>query len=220
MWATITIYQARGDQVQRYGYAAFGLTVVPYAFMSVVNGAANLITPQYATMFLVRTPAMSEAEQRGMGFFKAALDVELREVPTAALPSEWTPVIKKYLPAVLGLIPLAIIGAISGFRVGESTSIQRGFTMSWLVAGIVYGTAVLSGTGDPGDSKEKAAKKKAKKKMHRSLKRYLLDDAACESSIPDGALIVTTLFCSPPAIGGMVIVALMISQYGICSQIG
>jgi hypothetical protein len=219
MWATITIYQARGDQVQRYGYAAFGLTVVPYAFMSVVNGAANFITPQYATMSLVRTPAMSEAEQRGKGFFKAALDVELREVPPAALPSEWTPVIKKYLPAVLGLIPLAIIGAISGFRVGESTSIQRGFTMSWLVAGIVYGTAVLSGTGDPGDSKEEAAKKKAKK-MHRSLKRYLLDDAACESSIPDGALIVTTLFCSPPAIGGMVIVALMISQYGICSQIG
>lgn len=220
MWATITIYQARGDQIQRYGYAAFGLTVVPYAFMSVLNGAANLVTPQYATMFLIRTPAMTEAEQRGKGLFKTALDVELFEVPVAALSSEWTPVIKKWLPFLLGLIPLAITGAISRFRVGDSTSVQRGFTMAWLVVGIVYGSVVLSINPDPGDSKEEAAKEKTKKKVHRSMKQYLMDDAACESSVPDMALIFSTLLCSPPAIGGMVIVALMISQYGICSQIG
>ncbi|KAI9687420.1 MAG: hypothetical protein M1820_010457 [Bogoriella megaspora] len=219
MWAIITIYQARGDQIQHYGYAAFGLTVVPYALMSVVNGVANLVTPQYATMFLIRTPAMTEAEQRGKGFFKAALDVDLFEVPATAVPSKWTPVVKNGLLLLLGLIPLAIIGGISGFQAGNSTSVQRGFTMAWLIVGVVLGFALLSVVPDPGDPKEEAGKKKTKK-MHRSIKQYLIDDAACESSAPDLAVISLTLLCSPPAIGGMVIVKLMISQYGICSQIG
>lgn len=219
IWASITIYQARGDQVERYGYAAFGLTVVPYAFMSVVNGVANLLTPQYATMFIVRTPVMTEAEQRGKGSFKYALDVEVCEVSASDIPSEWTPVVRKFLPALLGLIPLAIIGAMSRFRAGDSTSVERGFTMAWLVVGIVYGPVVLSTTPDPGDPNEEATKSKTKK-AHRSVKQYLLDDSACESSVPDLALIMFTLIFSPPAIGGMVVVARMISQYGICSQIG
>jgi hypothetical protein len=163
---------------------------------------------------------MTEAEQRGKAFFKAALDVELFEVPVAGLSAEWVPVIKRWLPFLLGLIPLAITGAISRFRVGDSTSVQRGFTMAWLVVGIVYGFAVLSMNPDPGDPSDKAAKERTTKKMHRSIKQYLMDDAACESSAPDLALIVCSIFCSPPAIGGMVIVALMISQYGTCSHIG
>jgi hypothetical protein len=219
MWATYTIYQARGDQIQRYGYAAFGLTVVPYAFMSLLNGAANLVTPQYATMFIIRTPAMTEAEQRGNAFFKDALDVELFEVLSATLPSPWTPVIKKWLPFLLGMIPLAVTGAMSGFRAGDSTSVQRGFTMAWVIVGIVYGSAILSTNYGPEDHEEDG-KEKTNKEVRRSMKQYLKDDAACESSAPDFILILVTLMCSPPAIGGMVVVALMISQYGTCSQIG
>ncbi|KAF9458545.1 hypothetical protein BDZ94DRAFT_1325423, partial [Collybia nuda] len=37
MFSSITIYQARGDQLDRYGYAAFGLSVFPYTLMSLVN---------------------------------------------------------------------------------------------------------------------------------------------------------------------------------------
>lgn len=45
IWATSTLYRARGDQIDRYGYAAFGLTVTPYAFMSVLNIIANISNP-------------------------------------------------------------------------------------------------------------------------------------------------------------------------------
>ena len=35
--AGITLYRSRGDQVNRYGFTAFGFTVVPYLLMSIVN---------------------------------------------------------------------------------------------------------------------------------------------------------------------------------------
>lgn len=31
VFAVSTLYRTRGDQIERYGYAAFGLTVMPYA---------------------------------------------------------------------------------------------------------------------------------------------------------------------------------------------
>ncbi|RYP63526.1 hypothetical protein DL771_009222 [Monosporascus sp. 5C6A] len=61
IWAVTTIYRARGDQIQQYGYAAFGLTVAPYAFMSVMNTLANMLTPDYPSMFLIRTPTMNKS---------------------------------------------------------------------------------------------------------------------------------------------------------------
>jgi hypothetical protein len=63
IWATVTIYRARGDQIEEYGYAAFGLTVIPYAFMSIMNIIANLLTPHYPAAYLLRTPLMDEAEE-------------------------------------------------------------------------------------------------------------------------------------------------------------
>jgi hypothetical protein len=35
--AGITLYRTRGDQIDRYGFAAFGLTVVPYLIMGIIN---------------------------------------------------------------------------------------------------------------------------------------------------------------------------------------
>ena len=225
LWAIVTIYQARGDQIQQYGYAAFGLTVVPYAFMSVVNAVANLLTPQYATIFVVRTPAMTEAEQRGKAFFKAAFEVDLLKVPASAVPSEWTPVVQMFLPLLLCLIPLAIVGGLSKFQAGNSTPLQRGFTMTWLVVGIVYGFILHTNNPYPDDPLEEEKKRKTKKnknkkdKKHCSIKQYLIDNAACESSAPDMSVFFITLLFSPPAIGGMVLVGLMIKEYGNCSSI-
>jgi len=58
-----TIYRARGGQLDRYGYAAFGLTVIPYVWMSLVNILANLIRPQYSSVYLVKSVLMDEARQ-------------------------------------------------------------------------------------------------------------------------------------------------------------
>lgn len=53
LFAITTIYRSRGDQLDRYGYAAFGLTVIPYAWMSHVNLAGNLIRLHYSSAYLV-----------------------------------------------------------------------------------------------------------------------------------------------------------------------
>ncbi|TAQ89201.1 hypothetical protein B7494_g2476 [Chlorociboria aeruginascens] len=60
-----TLYQARGSQLERYGYAAFGLTVIPYIIASMINLFASLVTRQYDYVFLVHSEIMDEAVARG-----------------------------------------------------------------------------------------------------------------------------------------------------------
>ncbi|KAF2494436.1 hypothetical protein BU16DRAFT_487543, partial [Lophium mytilinum] len=67
IFAIVTLWQSRGDQVQRYGYAAFGLTVAPYATMSFVNLLGTLMRPDFDAVYLVGSPAMLEARSRVKG---------------------------------------------------------------------------------------------------------------------------------------------------------
>ncbi|KAF9728880.1 hypothetical protein PMIN01_13260 [Paraphaeosphaeria minitans] len=62
-WGIVTIYEARGNQIDMYGYAAFGLTVVPYAVMSITNLLAGLVRPEYPCMFLASSPDLVEASR-------------------------------------------------------------------------------------------------------------------------------------------------------------
>jgi hypothetical protein len=55
LFASFTLYRARGDQLDRYGYAAFALTVIPYGIMSLVNFIGNLCTPDYLSIYVVQT---------------------------------------------------------------------------------------------------------------------------------------------------------------------
>ena len=64
LYASFTLYRARGDQIQHYGYAAFGLTVVPYIVMSIINLTSTILTPDYSVMYLVESEAMEEARKR------------------------------------------------------------------------------------------------------------------------------------------------------------
>ncbi|KAF2686751.1 hypothetical protein K458DRAFT_485921 [Lentithecium fluviatile CBS 122367] len=59
-----TLYQTRGDQLNRYGYAAFGLTVAPYAIMSLVNLFGALSRPDYDAVYMVGSPIMVEERSR------------------------------------------------------------------------------------------------------------------------------------------------------------
>jgi len=61
IFASVTLYRTKGDQLQHYGYAAFGLTVVPYLIMSIVNLISTIVTPDYPTVYLVRSDIMDEA---------------------------------------------------------------------------------------------------------------------------------------------------------------
>jgi hypothetical protein len=64
IYASFTLYETRGDQIARYGYAAFGLTVTSYLLMSVVNLVSNTVTPDFPTVYLMRDQVMTEAEHR------------------------------------------------------------------------------------------------------------------------------------------------------------
>lgn len=60
-----TIYTTAGPQVNRYGYAAFGLTVIPYAIMSLVNLLASVATPAYSATYVVDSVILQEAKSEG-----------------------------------------------------------------------------------------------------------------------------------------------------------
>ncbi|KAL3302029.1 nacht domain-containing protein [Colletotrichum asianum] len=62
IFAVSTLYRTRGDQIERYGYAAFGLTVIPYAWMSLVNLVGNAICPQYDKIYVVSSRALRDLQ--------------------------------------------------------------------------------------------------------------------------------------------------------------
>lgn len=59
------LYKARGSQIERYGFAAFGLTVIPYIVISLINFAGSLLSSEYETIFLVHSSIMDEMIARG-----------------------------------------------------------------------------------------------------------------------------------------------------------
>jgi hypothetical protein len=79
LFAIATLYRTRGDEIARYGCAAFGLTVTPYAFMPVVNLFGNLMCPEYLAMYLVEPEAMKDAENVFAPIQKAGGAGEVRE---------------------------------------------------------------------------------------------------------------------------------------------
>ncbi|KDQ52785.1 hypothetical protein JAAARDRAFT_198115 [Jaapia argillacea MUCL 33604] len=76
VYSTITIYRTRGNQLDRYGYAAFGLSVFPYTFMSLVNFICIGLVGEYTHLNLLRTAIMREAEGRGGSFDGAIGSIE------------------------------------------------------------------------------------------------------------------------------------------------
>jgi hypothetical protein len=62
--SSITIYRTRGDQLDHYGYAAYGLSVFPYTFMSFINLVCVALIGQYPSIYLLRSRVMKEAEER------------------------------------------------------------------------------------------------------------------------------------------------------------
>lgn len=71
-YALSTLYRSRGDQISRFGYAAFGLTVAPFAVMSIMNLIGNLCRPEYPSLYMVESSVMDEARKHG-GVFEGAV---------------------------------------------------------------------------------------------------------------------------------------------------
>lgn len=138
LWAIVTLYRSRGTQIEQYGYAAFGLTVAPHAYMSIVNLAATCLTPEYPAIYMVRTSLINEAEENGGKIVGEVANLELDKVEPPDDP-ESTEDRALLLGFLLSLPPLAIVGGLSGFHAGKSTALERGFTMAWLAIGTAGG---------------------------------------------------------------------------------
>lgn len=199
----VSIFRARGDQIQQYGYGAFGLSVVPYVFMSVVNLIGLLLGPEFPSMYLVWTPDMDEAERRGGTFegIVATLVIPHQDGPdgSAEKPDTvwWSPTSTGLWSHICFLVlmvaPVCIVGGLSGFRQGDSsTAAQRGWILSWLIVGS-FSSAFLA------------------------LFRL------CTQPYMKTFMIVCSLFLAVPfwipALGGMVMVGLELREYGICSRL-
>ncbi|KAL7621654.1 hypothetical protein AAE478_008981 [Parahypoxylon ruwenzoriense] len=310
LYASFTLYRTRGDQLAQYGYAAFGLTVTPFLVMSIINLIGNLVTPEYATLYMVRSDIMEEAKKRG-----ALIDGEVGEIVPAehsawnfGVPNDLTGTFtqteedviglasityssklepeenlagdiimplefKKHSTKVLNLTPaqkvepvliipscnnfavtqqpvtnlpagisdesqlsrlqrfrlkhsllggtvvlwglnliitgisIAVIGGLSGFRKGNSTTAQRVWTMMWISFGFLLGpniVAVPSATSIVG--------------IFRNSRRNDLD--------PDGSryffastLISSLIIYGVPGFGGYVVIGKMLYEYGSCIDI-
>jgi hypothetical protein len=214
-FAISTLYQSRGDQTTRYGYAAFGLTVTQYAMMSLLNLLGNAVCPQYPAVYLIRSQAMSDAEAipNGNALFEGVVgtlvedDLQIKEakrralenVPSAAdLRTDFRKTFKKswQLPLVWfpTAVSIAITYGLSRFRKGSSTLPQRAWTMAWLAVGSYLGALA--------DIDE--------------LRR----DGPTRSIYWEyfGAALTLLIF-AVPSVGGFTVVVQMLYQYGICSHI-
>ena len=100
----------------------------------------------------------------------------------------------KDLSFFVGIIPIAIVGAISRFDLGSSTHAQRMSIMLWLVWGIFLGWLVTIW-----QSSDVLEKKPEKAVIESILLRALF-----------------FIFLGAPAIVGWVVVGQMLMEYGTC----
>src|ERR1700760_3089633 len=61
LYSVYSLYRVTQHQLIRFGYAAFGLTVAPYALMGLLNLLANLLTPEFDEIYLVSSTILDEA---------------------------------------------------------------------------------------------------------------------------------------------------------------
>jgi hypothetical protein len=144
LFGVITLYRARGDQLQEYGCVAFGLTVFPYAWMSLVNLLANLATPSYPCLYMVWTPEMDDAIAAG-----ALIDGVVGTLDVDACAHEPVPVlyitdlgkVNVFATFMCSTIPVAFISLYPRFYGsvrGRNTSVARtAWIMAWYVVGCI-----------------------------------------------------------------------------------
>jgi len=139
--ACVTLYQTRGDQIRRYGYAAYGLTVLPYAMMSVVNLIGSLVMPDYPTLYLVRSRTMCEAETFGEEFdgVVGTINNPNGKPDESSKPRWWNIWTASIACIIFVPIPFVLIHCLTNFHPGKSAVTQRFWLMSWLTLGVVGG---------------------------------------------------------------------------------
>lgn len=90
-----SLYRAQGLQIERFGYAAYGLTVLPYMIVSVINFVGSLLTKEYDMVYLVHSSIMDEMISQGGSVDGVIGSVE---PPTEVLAEPDTPLSTSPIP--------------------------------------------------------------------------------------------------------------------------
>ena len=227
LYASFTLYETQGDQIDRFGYAAFGLTVTPYLVMSVINLIGNITSPEFFSVYLVRDGVMDEVEQRtGTKFERVVGEIQepdwendrpimvgndnilFSESVTVSIAQASY---KKIMPTMytaylVAAIPLAVIGGITRFHPGHSTLAERSWIMTWLIFGMVYGVGQKTSYSIP----------------HRTTTLRIMSTQYKYKNLFLAFYVIATFGFLPlaaPAIGGFVVVGQMLNAYGDCKQL-
>jgi len=241
-FALVTLYRTRGDQIAMYGYAAFGLTVAQYAWMSLLNLAGSLMCPNYPSIFVVESQTLKDLRT------KIEATGETARYPLSGTVGELTGSTEKeilencefetlgsisaiFIGPYLGVVPIAIIGGLSRFSLGGSALYQRVWTMMWLVFGFIWGPFVsflfrvtLSYAAIFGSLNIYTAL--VKLNIYTALVKLRI---FISGNFPGYDTLVMALellvvlcfvgFYAAPAIGGFVVVGQMILDYGVCIRL-
>ena len=241
-FAISTLYRSKGDQVDRYGYAAFGLTVVPYLSITLLNLLGSLICPQYDSMFLVESETLRKlinSRELELTNKEPAHEEPAHEEPTHEEPARGDLVADESAPAI---VPRLLVSGITATLDESEASAEDQVTRTSyygdmrafisLTAAMLFflitSLAIIGGvshfkTGGSTLSQRAWAMCWFSFGIVFGLLIFLMRTgamrAADEGDIHQDAkmLIVTTLLFSPPAIGGLVVVGQMIKSYGICT---
>jgi hypothetical protein len=243
VFGVFTLYRTRGDQAERFGYAAYGLTVTPYAMMSIVNLAGNLLRPSYPAMYIVGSKSSDDFQKR----YKCTIATVGRvKEPNSHCGKDTRKSLLNGRVQILGLvigltINLLVIGLLTRFKKGQSTLAQRVWIMVWFVLGafcrlVVYAIAI--GIHTIGQSRNVTSSKNEppheKKPPHENELPHKNEpphgkvntnrpievlESRLEIWISQVTAFLFVLIPGVPTIGGFVVVAQMIRQYGVCSRI-
>ncbi|KAH8773724.1 hypothetical protein F5883DRAFT_615254 [Diaporthe sp. PMI_573] len=243
VWGISTLYNARGNQIDLYGYAAFGLTVAPYAVMSFLNLLASLALPIHNTMYLVWNKDMHKATSLRTENSKRRRRVELAGmIATVDLdqvkkerdehdgrrisydqggPFEH-PVrlaIYSFFYLLVAVLPLAIVGAFTSFRTGTDVRVQRAWILAWLIIGsaspiLISELSVMFGV----HTRVTSLQKYILRRQGRGRRSHNI--ATHPGKLGNAWFALIILFpLWIPAIGGMVVVGKMLQDFGVCTRL-
>lgn len=230
VFATITLYLSYGHQIDRFGYAAFGLTVVPYVVMSVLNLVANVVCPTYAAMYLVSNKTLRDLQANSpdnglevdsvVGTLSDTSDEKMRKTllqsQSASGPESYGVdlsqlkfrheygIFQTWSFLVIVGVDLGIIGGLSKFKSNASTISERIWTMTWLAFGVMIGWMTAY---DVERWESRRVLNMGETEHNRNVWLRTLED------------VFFFCFFGVGAIGGFVVVAKMILSYGVCSVV-
>ncbi|KAI5783236.1 hypothetical protein DFH27DRAFT_278031 [Peziza echinospora] len=214
-FAVYGLYTVRASQLERFGYAAYVFTVIPFALMSVLNLAQLIGSPAYPAGFLLHYGAGQwtlppdcgitvediNAKMGGaIGSFEFRQPDKVGRIRRIVTNYAWAIIL-----AVFIIAPFAVIACFTHFDAKQSTSSERGLAMAWLASTPL--STFFFGYADTTYDKIK----------------YCLHRGAAQSSKRRLNLIVQTAIWAVlafiPGIGGYVAVIMMLRRDETCIRI-